>query len=134
MEYNSINIIIASTLLGIGSGSPSNAVALKTPKLVRMLLGGKFTNVQVAFFSVEGHLNAATIHWTLFGGAFGRMTWSINRSPLHRSRINKHGESIGCSEPPELGWASNGRIYLFVLPLSPLSTLSRNSDVSPHET
>ncbi|KAH6646865.1 hypothetical protein BKA67DRAFT_663235 [Truncatella angustata] len=110
MEYNGYNLIIASTLLGIGSGPPINSAAVgvgviflliflyfwfMTPKLVRVLLGGKFINVQATLFGLEGHLNAATIERTLFGGAFGRMTWSVNGSPLSRSRLNQYGEREG---------------------------------------
>lgn len=67
----------------------------RTPQLVRTILGGKFTDVQAALFGLEGHLNAPTVERTLFGGNFGRMSWSINGSPLSRSYINKFGERVG---------------------------------------
>ncbi|KAF3105133.1 hypothetical protein TWF594_005718 [Orbilia oligospora] len=71
------------------------AVLLRTPKLVKLAYGGKFSGQQAAMFGVEGYISAATVERALFGGAFGRMSWSINTSPLSRSILNSHGERIG---------------------------------------
>lgn len=66
-----------------------------TPKLVRIIYGGKFCETQAEMFGFEGHLNAATIERCIFGGNFSRFTWSANGSPLSRSVINEHGERVG---------------------------------------
>jgi hypothetical protein len=68
---------------------------IMTPKLVRIIYGGKFCETQAEMFGFEGHLNAATIERCIFGGNFGRFTWSVNGSPLSRSVINEHGERVG---------------------------------------
>jgi hypothetical protein len=67
----------------------------QSPRLIRLAYGGKFINVQAALFGVEGYISAPTVERTIFGGAFGRMNWSTNSSPLCRSRINEHGERVG---------------------------------------
>ncbi|KAK6348034.1 hypothetical protein TWF718_005854 [Orbilia javanica] len=71
------------------------SVWLWTPKLVKLAYGGKFSGQQAAMFGVEGYINAATVEKALFGGAFGRVSWSINASPLSKSILNEHGERIG---------------------------------------
>ncbi|KAK6532505.1 hypothetical protein TWF281_006694 [Arthrobotrys megalospora] len=71
------------------------AVWLRTPKLVKLAYGGKFSDQQAAMFGVEGYLNVATVEKALFGGDFGRMSWSINASPFSKSILNEHGERIG---------------------------------------
>jgi hypothetical protein len=75
-----------------------------TPKLVRITYGGKFTDVQATFFGVEGYLNAATIERAIFGGVFGRMSWSTCGSPLSRTYVNANGERVGLdpSKDPEI--------------------------------
>jgi hypothetical protein len=71
------------------------AVILLTPKLVRIVYGGKFHNVQARFFGIEGYLNPPTIERAIFGGAFGRLKWSAAGSPLSLSYVNEHGEKMG---------------------------------------
>ncbi|KAK3936410.1 hypothetical protein QBC46DRAFT_419300 [Diplogelasinospora grovesii] len=71
------------------------AVFLYTPQLIRTIYGGKFVDVQAALFGFEGYLNAATVERALFGGSFGRFSWSENGSPLSRSFVNEHNEKVG---------------------------------------
>jgi hypothetical protein len=71
------------------------AVFLYTPQLIRTIHGGKFVDVQAALFGIEGYLNAATVERALFGGSFGRFTWSENGSPLSRSYVNQYKEKVG---------------------------------------
>lgn len=66
-----------------------------TPWLIRLHLGGKFRNVEAALFGVEGYMSPATAERTLFGCAYGRMSWSTSGSPLSRSYLNNHGELVG---------------------------------------
>jgi hypothetical protein len=67
----------------------------KSPRLIRLAYGGKFTDIQAALFGVEGYISAPTVERAIFGGAFGRMDWSTNGSTLCRSYVNKHGERVG---------------------------------------
>lgn len=113
-EWNSVVLIVACSLLGIGatiinSGGEGNGMVavgflllllflyfwLMTPKLARVIYGGKFADVQAEMFGFEGHLNAATIERAIFGGNFGRFSWSTNGSPLSRSTVNELGEKYG---------------------------------------
>ncbi|KAK0612126.1 hypothetical protein B0T14DRAFT_441010 [Immersiella caudata] len=71
------------------------AVVLLTPKLVRIVYGGKFHNVQARFFGIEGYLNPPTIERAIFGGAFGRLKWSATGSPLSLSFVSDQGEKMG---------------------------------------
>ena len=71
------------------------SIVLLTPMLVRIVYGGKFHNVQARFFGIEGYLNPPTVERAIFGGAFGRLKWSVNGSPLSRSITNAQGEKIG---------------------------------------
>ncbi|KAK7431149.1 hypothetical protein QQZ08_002189 [Neonectria magnoliae] len=111
LEWNGAIFIIAVTLFAIGA--PAGAagasmigvgviflliflyVWIMTPKLVRIIYGGKFCETQAEMFGFEGHLNAATIERAIFGGNFNRFSWSVNGSPLSRSIINEHGERVG---------------------------------------
>lgn len=68
---------------------------IMTPKLVRVIYGGKFHDVQAALFGVEGYLNPPTVERAIFGGNFQRMGWSQAGSPLSRCAINKFGERVG---------------------------------------
>lgn len=68
---------------------------LYTPQLIKMQYGGKIKGAQAALFGFEGHINVATIERCIFGGNFGRMRWSVNGSPLSRSRTNKDGVRVG---------------------------------------
>ncbi|SCV30001.1 uncharacterized protein FFB14_02831 [Fusarium fujikuroi] len=68
---------------------------LITPNLVRVIYGGKFADTQAEMFGFEGHLNAPTIERSIFGGNFGRFSWSTNGSPLSRSVVNDDGERVG---------------------------------------
>ncbi|KAF5022598.1 hypothetical protein F66182_5344 [Fusarium sp. NRRL 66182] len=70
-------------------------VWLITPNLVRIIYGGKFADTQAEMFGFEGHLNAPTIERAIFGGNFGRFSWSTNGSPLSRSIVNEFGERVG---------------------------------------
>lgn len=72
------------------------------PNLVRVIYGGKFADTQAEMFGFEGHLNAPTIERAIFGGNFGRFSWSTNGSPLSRSVVNEFGERVGvdpCKDP-----------------------------------
>ncbi|KAF4962616.1 hypothetical protein FSARC_9286 [Fusarium sarcochroum] len=73
-----------------------------TPNLVRIIYGGKFAETQAEMFGFEGHLNAPTIERAIFGGNFGRFSWTTNGSPLSRSEVNEYGERVGidpCKDP-----------------------------------
>ena len=70
-------------------------VVLLTPMLVRIVYGGKFHNVQARFFGIEGYLNPPTVERAIFGGAFGRLKWSVSGSPMSRSTVNADGEKMG---------------------------------------
>ncbi|RBR24596.1 uncharacterized protein FIESC28_02529 [Fusarium coffeatum] len=75
---------------------------LITPNLVRVIYGGKFADTQAEMFGFEGHLNAPTIERAIFGGNFGRFSWTTNGSPLSRSVVNEFGERVGidpCKDP-----------------------------------
>lgn len=65
------------------------------PRLLQIILGGKFWNVQAAVFGFEGYLNLPTIERAIFGGNFGRLSWSTNGSPLSRHWKNQFGECVG---------------------------------------
>ncbi|KAH8646112.1 hypothetical protein BX600DRAFT_533516 [Xylariales sp. PMI_506] len=107
IQWNGFIFVLSCIFFAVGAGNPAliflGVIGMciflyfwfMMPKLVRVLLGGKFTDVQAALFGVEGHLNCATIERTLFGGNFGRMSWSVNGSPLSRSVINEFGEREG---------------------------------------
>ncbi|KAH8646611.1 hypothetical protein BGZ60DRAFT_535595 [Tricladium varicosporioides] len=68
---------------------------LMAPRLLTIILGGKFWNTQAAVFGFEGYLNLATIERSIFGGSFGRLSWSTNGSPLSRHMKNEFGECVG---------------------------------------
>lgn len=68
---------------------------LYTPQLIKMQYGGKIKGAQAALFGFEGHINVATIERCIFGGNFGRMRWSVNGSPLSRSKTNADGVRVG---------------------------------------
>lgn len=111
MEWNGAFFIMAITFFSLGAqAGPAGSgliiagviflllflyVWIMTPKLVRVIYGGKFSETQAEMFGFEGHLNAATIERAIFGGNFGRFSWSPNASPLSRSVINEHGERVG---------------------------------------
>lgn len=111
VESNGVTLIIAISLLASGAASQGYGSGLiiigiiflilfiyfwiMTPKLVRVIHGGKFADVQAEMFGFEGHLNAATIERAIFGGNFGRFSWSTNGSTLSRSVINEFGERLG---------------------------------------
>lgn len=118
MEWNGVVLIIAILLLAVGShlwfiGQAMMLfgtcfllvflyIWLLTPRLVKKIYGGKFTEVQAEMFGFEGHLNAPTIERAIFGGNFERFEWSTNGSPLSRCFVNEHGEMIGldpCRDP-----------------------------------
>jgi hypothetical protein len=65
------------------------------PRLLRLILGGKFWDTQAAVFGIEGYLNLATIERSIFGGNFGRLSWAANGSPLSRHHKDQLGECIG---------------------------------------
>jgi hypothetical protein len=68
---------------------------LMAPRLLHLILGGKFWNTQAAVFGFEGYINLATIERSIFGGNFGRLSWAPNGSPLSRHHKNSFGECIG---------------------------------------
>jgi hypothetical protein len=68
---------------------------LMAPRLLHLILGGKFWNTQAAMFGFEGYINLATIERSIFGGNFGRLSWAPNGSPLSRHHKNSFGECIG---------------------------------------
>ncbi|KAF5000203.1 hypothetical protein FGRMN_2017 [Fusarium graminum] len=73
-----------------------------TPNLVRIIYTGKFDQTQAEMFGFEGHLNAPTIERAIFGGNFGRFSWTTNGSPLSRAMVNEFGERVGidpCKDP-----------------------------------
>jgi hypothetical protein len=64
--------------------------------------GEKPYEVQAEMFGFEGYLDAESIERAIFGGNFGRFTWSTNGSPLSRSIVNEFGEKTGidpCLDP-----------------------------------
>lgn len=111
LEWNGTMFILACALMGSGSailpaGGAMIAIGVfllcvffyfwfMMPKLVRKIYGGKFSEVQAEMFGFEGHLNAPTIERAIFGGNFGRFSWSTNGSPLSRSVVNEFGEKLG---------------------------------------
>lgn len=118
VEWNGAFFVIAIALLATGAswgvyGSGMIAAGViflilflgtwvLTPWLVRTIYSGKFYDTQAEMFGFEGHLNAATIERALFGGNFGRFTWTTNGSPLSRSVINEYGERVAidpCKDP-----------------------------------
>lgn len=77
-------------------------VWLMTPRIVLAMYGEKPYEVQAEMFGFEGYLDAESIERAIFGGNFGRFTWSTNGSPLSRSTVNEFGEKIGidpCLDP-----------------------------------
>lgn len=111
LEYGGMIFIASCALMGSGSailpaGGSMIAIGvfllllffyswLSMPKLVRKIYGGKFCDVQAEMFGFEGHLNAPTIERAIFGGNFGRFSWTTNGSPLSRSVVNEFGEKVG---------------------------------------
>jgi len=65
------------------------------PRLLQIILGGKFWDQQAAVFGFEGYMNLATIERSIFGGNFNRLQWSTNGSPLSRHQKNSFGECVG---------------------------------------
>ncbi|KAF4980287.1 hypothetical protein FZEAL_3658 [Fusarium zealandicum] len=118
VEWNGVFFIAAIALIASGaSGGTYGAsmigpgviflllflyVWMVTPSLVRIIYGGKFADTQAEMFGFEGHLNAPTIERAIFGGNFGRFSWSTNGSPLSRTIVNEFGERVGidpCRDP-----------------------------------
>ncbi|KAJ4186295.1 hypothetical protein NW759_016951 [Fusarium solani] len=117
VEWNGALWAAAIALLASGTSNPESAsliavgviflllflwVWLMTPNLVRVIYSGKFADTQAEMFGFEGHLNAPTIERAIFGGNFGRFSWSTNGSPLSRNAVNEFGERLGidpCKDP-----------------------------------
>jgi hypothetical protein len=117
VEWNGSFFIIAISLLAAGAPNGGNTsliivgvmflllflyIWMITPNLVRVIYSGKFAATQAEMFGFEGHLNAPTIERSIFGGAFGRFSWSTSGSLLSRSVINEFGERVGidpCKDP-----------------------------------
>lgn len=118
LEWNGFIFIISCSLMGSGTailpaGGGLIAIGfflllvffyfwIMMPKLVRIIYGGKFCEVQAEMFGFEGHLNAPTIERSIFGGNFGRFSWTSNGSPLSRSTVNEFNEVVGmdpCKDP-----------------------------------
>ncbi|KAM5353869.1 hypothetical protein ACJ41O_000519 [Fusarium nematophilum] len=111
VEWNGAFFIIAIALLASGASAGAAGASLvapgviflllflwvwmMTPNLVRVIYGGKFADTQAEMFGFEGHLNAPTIERAIFGGNFGRFSWTTNGSPLSRTVINEFGERVG---------------------------------------
>jgi hypothetical protein len=77
-------------------------VWMMTPRIVQEVYGEKPYEVQAEMFGFEGYLDAESIERAIFGGNFGRFTWSTNGSPLSRSIVNEFGEKTGidpCLDP-----------------------------------
>lgn len=66
-----------------------------SPWLLRLLYLGKFWGTQPWFFGFEGYMDIDAIERQIFGGRLGRMTWSVNGSPLSRHYKDGNGECIG---------------------------------------
>jgi hypothetical protein len=117
VEWNGALWATATALLASGTSNPESAsliavgvifllvfllVWLMTPNLVRVIYSDKFADTQAEMFGFEGHLNAPTIERAIFGGNFGRFSWSTNGSPLSRNVVNEFGERLGidpCKDP-----------------------------------
>lgn len=123
IQCNGMIFILAVTMMSLGSSANASVRTstgdtligigviflllflynwVMTPTMTRILYSGKFSDVQAEMFGFEGYLNAPTIERTIFGGNFGRFSWSPNGSPLSRSYVNAHGETIGmdpCRDP-----------------------------------
>ncbi|TKA61519.1 hypothetical protein B0A49_08340, partial [Cryomyces minteri] len=69
-----------------------------SPKLLRVIYGGKFWYTQPWFFGFEGYLDIETIERQIFGARLGRLEWSAWGSPLSRHHANAYGECVG-SDP-----------------------------------
>jgi len=104
MENMTLILVLAIAFFTIGKAYIVLGVILliiylciffSSPQLIRTVYGGKFHDVQAAFFGFEGYLNASTVERAIFGGAFGRMSWSSNGSPLSLAMVNEHGEKVG---------------------------------------
>jgi hypothetical protein len=113
VEWNGAFFITAISLFAANSGAATIIpgvmflllflyIWLITPNLVRVIYGGKFADTQAEMFGFEGHLNAPTIERAIFGGNFGRFSWTTNGSTLSRSVVNELGERVGidpCKDP-----------------------------------
>ncbi|CAG7559606.1 unnamed protein product [Fusarium equiseti] len=113
VEWNGAFFITAISLFAVDSGAATIIpgvmflllflyIWLITPNLVRVIYGGKFADTQAEMFGFEGHLNAPTIERAIFGGNFGRFSWTTNGSTLSRSVVNELGERVGidpCKDP-----------------------------------
>ncbi|KAI1424996.1 hypothetical protein F5Y12DRAFT_784935 [Xylaria sp. FL1777] len=108
MHNNGSIFVVAISLTGAGASGNVGLVALgiillllsiyiwlQSPRLIRTVYGGKFTQVQAALFGFEGYINVPTIERAIFGGNFERMNWSTNGSLLSRFEINEFGERVG---------------------------------------
>lgn len=70
-------------------------VVIYSAALIRVVYGGKSIGTQAALFGFEGYLDAATVEKSIFGGVFGRISWSENGSLLSRWHINDYNERLG---------------------------------------
>lgn len=68
---------------------------IMAPRLLQIILRGKFWDTQAAVLGFEGYMNLPTIERCIFGGNFNRLSWSTNGSPLSRHRKNDFGECEG---------------------------------------
>lgn len=74
---------------------PCIIVLAASPRLLRIVFGGKFHATQPWLFGFEGYLDIKTIEYLVFGAKEGRLKWSAWGSPLSRHYRNVHGECIG---------------------------------------
>ncbi|KAL3422677.1 3-hydroxyisobutyrate dehydrogenase protein [Phlyctema vagabunda] len=109
LHASSTFVLISFILMGIGSQAQNSGTIgagvillflgiagwLMAPRLLQIILGGKFWNTQAAVFGFEGYLSLPTIERAIFGGNFGRLEWSTNGSPLSRHYKNEAGECVG---------------------------------------
>ena len=92
-----IAIVLATFIPPIGIPLLLYAIVILglSPWLLRIMYLGKFWGTQAWFFGFEGYMDLDAIERQIFGGRLGRMSWSVNASPLSRHYKNVNGECIG---------------------------------------
>ncbi|KAJ6258195.1 hypothetical protein Dda_7114 [Drechslerella dactyloides] len=113
MHFNGLTFVLACIFLAAQSPSPNSYYYYYAPVVSPTLVVGVIFLFITALFGVEGYINAATVERAMFGGAFGRMNWSTNGSPLCRSYLNEHGERIATdptTDPEVLEKVKRGKL------------------------
>lgn len=80
----------------------SLGVIVSSPKLIRMLYGGKLWQTQPWLFAFEGYLDIECIERHMFGSRLERLRWTPFGSPLSRHHKDEFGDVVGddpCSDP-----------------------------------